>query len=127
MNSNHQPRKHARNETPTVETPTIDEPIVAEPIEAPLADEAPVEETTPPGSSGSGFRVILYDDDYHAQDEVAEQIYKATKYPPRKCWAIMMEAHAKGRAICFHGAREKCQKVARVLREIRLQCEVDCD
>ena len=105
------------------ETPTIDEPLVAEP----QIEDAPVEETAPPGGSGGGFRVILYDDEYHAQDEVAEQIHKATKYPPRKCWAIMMEAHAKGRAICFHGVREKCHHVARVLREIRLQCEVDCD
>lgn len=76
---------------------------------------------------GDGFRVILYDDDFHGMEEVAAQIHRATDYPPLQCWAIMLEAHNKGRAICYRGSREKCHTVTRVLREIRLQCEVDCD
>ena len=98
-----------------------------EPATAPEVEDAPLEESTPPGSAGGKYRVILYDDDHHGQDEVAEQLQKATQYSMRKCWQIMMEANDKGRAVCFHGPREKCQGVTRVLREIRLQCEVDCD
>lgn len=89
--------------------------------------EAPVEQDAPPGSGGEGYRVILYNDDHHYQHEVAEQLQKATEYPMSRCWDIMMEAHRKGRAICYHGSRERCHRVARILREISLQCEVDCD
>lgn len=89
--------------------------------------ESPTEQAMPPGSSGEGFRVILYNDDHHSQDEVAAQLHKATEYPLSRCWAIMLETDRKGRAICYHGTREKCQHVTRVLREIHLQCEIDCD
>ncbi len=111
------------------ETPTIDDPLVAEPAveDAPAPVGAPVLEPTTPDESRGGFRVILYDDDHHGQEEVAEQIHKATEYPMLKCWSIMMEANNKGRAICFNGGRQKCRHVTQVLREINLQCEVDCD
>ena len=79
-----------------------------------------------PKNSG-GFRVVLYNDDDHSEDEVALQIQKATGCDLEKAVAIMLEAHTKGRAICFHGERKECHRVARVLREIRLQVEVDCD
>lgn len=119
--------QHMKLESP-LGTPTVDEPIVAEPIvDEPEVEASPAPKRTPPGSGGSGYRVILYDDDHHGQDEVAAQLQKATEYSMLKCWAIMMEAHSKGRAICYHGTREKCHQVAKVLREIRLQCEVDCD
>jgi ATP-dependent Clp protease adapter protein ClpS len=100
-----------------------------------VAPDVDVEETAgeqiapaPPGEgAGEGYRVILYDDDHHEMAEVAAQIHKATQYPPMQCWEIMLEAHRKGRALCYKGSREKCHQVTRVLREIRLQCEVDCD
>lgn len=88
-----------RTETETAETPT-DEPT---------------------------YRVILYNDDHHSVDEVVLQIQKATGYDLYKATSIMLEAHTKGRAVCFRGERGQCQKVARILRQIRLQVEVDCD
>lgn len=109
--------------TALTEPPAVDEPLVEEPD----VEDAPVPESTPPGGGAGGYRVILYDDDHHGMDEVAVQLHKATQYAMPKCWAIMLEAHRKGRAICYQGTREKCQGVTRVLREIRLQCEVDCD
>jgi len=84
-------------------------------------------ETTSGGTGDSDYRVILYNDDYHSQDQVTGQLHKATGYTWQKCYAIMMEAHANGRAICYRGDRAKCHQVTRVLREIHLQCEVDCD
>ncbi|PQV64633.1 ATP-dependent Clp protease adaptor protein ClpS [Abditibacterium utsteinense] len=77
--------------------------------------------------AGNGYRVLLYNDDHTEVDDVIKQIIKATQCSVDKAVQIMLEAHHKGRAICYRGAREKCQKVALVLREIRLQCEVDCD
>lgn len=80
-----------------------------------------------PGGTGSDFRVVLYNDEVHNMDEVVEQVMKATACDVEKAIYITLEAHRKGRAVCFKGDRAKCHEVARILREIRLQCEVDCD
>lgn len=80
-----------------------------------------------PGSGGTNYRVVLYNDEVHGMDEVVEQLLKATACELEQAIHITLEAHKKGRAICFKGDRSKCHKVAQVLREIRLQCEVDCD
>ena len=89
--------------------------------------ENPAPITATPTSQVGDYRVIIYNDDYHGTDEVIMQIHKATFYALQKCAEIMLEAHMKGRAVCYHGSREDCHRVAKVLREIRLQCEVDCD
>ncbi len=102
-------------------------PILAFPEYEEEGDVLTVERPDEPGSSGSDYRVILYNDDFHTVDDVIVQLMKATKCDLEKAVQITVEAHRKGRAVCFRGDRGKCQKVARVLREIRLQCEVDCD
>lgn len=96
---------------------------VAETIVAPA--EIGAKETT--DQTSDGYRVILYNDEYHSMDEVIFQLQKATGCTVEKAIDIMLEAHTKGRAVCHKGGRDDCQKVCRVLREIRLQCEVDCD
>jgi ATP-dependent Clp protease adaptor protein ClpS len=72
-------------------------------------------------------RVILYTDDWHTFDDVITQVVKA-----RACDAAAAEVHAwrvhtEGRSLVFHGPRADCERVAGVLREIRLQVEVDWD
>jgi ATP-dependent Clp protease adapter protein ClpS len=96
---------------------------------APAVLERPALERrrSPDDDTTSSHRVILYNDDYHSEDEVVLQIQKATGYELQRAIEIMLEAHITGRAICFRGDREDCQRVARVLREIKLQVEVDCD
>lgn len=89
-----------------------------------LLEELQREETI---SSGDGYRVILYNDEWHGMDEVVLQLQKATGCTVEKALEIMIEAHSKGRAICHRGERDECQRVAKILREIRLQVEVDCD
>ena len=79
------------------------------------------------GDPTGGYRVILYNDDWHAMDEVVFQIQKATGCSLEKAEMHTIEAHVTGRTIVFRGERERCRQVASVLREIRLQCEVDCD
>lgn len=71
------------------------------------------------------YVVILYNDDYHTQEEVILQVRKATAYPLARCVEIMWEAHTKGRAIAYTGSQADCERVARVLRQIRLQVETD--
>ncbi len=79
------------------------------------------------GNEGGAFRVILYNDEWHPMDQVIEQVMKACECGKLKAMKITIDAHRKGRAVCYKGNRGKCQKVAKVLREIRLQCEVDSD
>lgn len=86
-----------------------------------------LEQIGEPGSSGSDYRVILYNDNDHGIEEVIEQVMKATECDVEEAVKIVVEVDRKGRGICFRGDRAKCHKVAKVLREIRLQCEVDCD
>lgn len=97
--------------------------------EPPMEVERPAqEERDSTGGSGTGdYRVILYNDEWHGQDEVILQLQKATGCDLHTAISIMLEAHTRGRARCYHGSRAECHRVARVLREIHLQCEVDCD
>ena len=96
-------------------------------IESAQTIENPLTTPSIPTSEVGDYRVIIYNDDHHGMDEVVTQLHKATGYALPKCAEIMLEAHIRGRAICYHGSREDCHRVAKVLREIRLQCEVDCD
>lgn len=71
------------------------------------------------------WNVILYNDDWHAIDEVVLQVQKATGYSLERAVEVTLEAHQRGRAVAFTGDKEECKLVATVLREIRLQVEID--
>jgi ATP-dependent Clp protease adaptor protein ClpS len=107
--------------------------VIPQLLNDPETIEAPQKEThevTAPGNTGStdsDYRVVLYNDDFHSMDEVVLQLQKATGCDEHAAINITMEAHMHGRAVCYHGSREECHRVARILREIRLQVEVDCD
>ena len=76
-------------------------------------------------SSDGPYVVILYNDDYHDIDEVVSQIQKATGYAMERSFSIMYEAHTRGRAITYTGGQDACERVAAILRQIRLQVETD--
>lgn len=71
------------------------------------------------------YVVILYNDDVHEMGEVVEQTQRATGYDIERCIHIVLEAHIQGRAIAYTGSETDCERVARVLRQIRLQVETD--
>jgi ATP-dependent Clp protease adapter protein ClpS len=71
------------------------------------------------------FVVILYNCDCHTFDEVILQMQKATGCSVEKASQVAHEVHNSGRAIAFSGSLEKCEKVAAVLRQIKLQVETD--
>ncbi len=71
------------------------------------------------------YVVILYNDDHHDMEEVIEQLQRATGYEIERCIQVMLEAHTQGRAIAFTGSETECERVARILRQIRLQVETD--
>ena len=69
--------------------------------------------------------VILYDCDCHTFDDVETILQKATGCSLEKAEAIALEVHTKGRAICYSGTEEDCERVARIIGSIRLQVETD--
>lgn len=72
-------------------------------------------------------RVILYNDDVHTFDDVTGQLMIATHCSFEVGQAHAYRVHTQGRDIVFQGKREDCEKVAGILRRIRLHVEVDWD
>ncbi|HET8759892.1 MAG TPA: ATP-dependent Clp protease adaptor ClpS [Nitrospiria bacterium] len=89
--------------------------------------EAPTRQEQPAlgDSVGDRFRVILYNDDVHAFDDVVRQVQRATGVSTEEAFAITLQAHEAGRAVCYVGSSDACDKVAGILREIALHVEID--
>ena len=71
------------------------------------------------------WNVILFNDDVHSFDEVVLQVQRATGASLDRAVAVTMEAHTRGRAVCYTGPLERCEHVAAVLRQINLTVEID--
>lgn len=69
--------------------------------------------------------VILYNCDCHTFDDVIYILMKATGCTAEKGLQIAIEVDTKGRAICFSGSKEECDRVADIIGSIRLQVETD--
>lgn len=71
------------------------------------------------------YVVILYNDDWHSFDDVIGILQKAIGCTVEEGLQIALRVHLEGRAICFSGEREPCERVAKIIASIRLQVEVD--
>jgi ATP-dependent Clp protease adaptor protein ClpS len=104
-------------------SPRLEDPGTDPPAERPGVGTLEVaEEET---ATALPYFVILYNDDFHSIDEVVLQVQKAAGVSMHEAFEITMEAHSEGRAVCYSGDIESCEKVAGVLREIRLTVEID--
>ena len=104
--------------------PTIDAPVISpSPLGLPGFDE--IEDIRRGFEIDGPWIVILYNDDWHTFEEVESILQKATGCALEKATAIAMEVHLKGRAICFSGSKEECDRVAAIIATIRLQVETD--
>ncbi len=81
-------------------------------------EEMETETTTP-------YFVVLFDDDFHTIDQVVHQVQKATGLSAHDAFEVTVEAHEKGRAVCYSGELEECERVGNILREIKLTVEID--
>lgn len=77
------------------------------------------------GDLDSPYIVILYNCDCHTFDDVIRQMQKATGCSYEKGEAVAYEVDSRGRAVVFSGSQVECERVANILREIRLQVETD--
>lgn len=78
-----------------------------------------------PDADTGGWKVILYNCDCHSFDEVIHRLQVATGCTQAKAEQIAEEAHHRGRAIAYTGEEAECERVAGILRAIRLQVETD--
>jgi ATP-dependent Clp protease adaptor protein ClpS len=74
---------------------------------------------------GEPWTVILFNDDYHAFDEVIAQVQKATGCSAGEAFQITYAAHTNGQAVAYVGDKLQCEQVAKVLREIDLHVELE--
>ncbi len=91
--------------------------VLPAPADAPVAD--------PEHFAGEGFRVTLFNDDFHSIDEVVGQILKALKCELDIAVDIMLRAHTRGSATVIIADQATADGVASVLREILLVVSVE--
>ena len=95
------------------------------PATMPGVREAPTEQAERHSGLGGPYIVILYNCECHDFDQVETQLQKATGCTLEKAEALAMEVHTTGRAVVYAGEEDKCDQVAAILRQIRLQVETD--
>lgn len=91
--------------------------VMPAPAEAPVFD--------PEHFAGEGFRVTLFNDDFHSIDEVVGQILKALECELDMAVDIMLRAHTRGSATVVIADQTTADGVASVLREILLVVSVE--
>lgn len=74
---------------------------------------------------GNPWQVVLFNDEDHSFDEVILQIQKATGYSLERATQITMRVHQNGKALVYVGAKNECEKVANVLKQIQLIVQIE--
>jgi len=92
-----------------------------QPAVAPVHDPSTETEHYP----GEGFRVTLFNDDFHTMDEVVGQVLKALSCTLEVAVHITVKAHTRGSATVIIAEQETADAVATVLREIALVVSVE--
>jgi ATP-dependent Clp protease adaptor protein ClpS len=84
-------------------------------------------ETKTTTGTGTGYaaRTLLFNDDLHTFEEVANQLVKATRCTFARGLALANAVHHLGSAIVYEGHLERCEAVAMVLEEIKLKTRVE--
>ena len=73
-----------------------------------------------------GTRVLLFNDEIHTFDEVANQIIKAIGCDFDKAMQLTNEVHNDGKTSVYEGELEECLRVSGILEEIALLTQIEC-
>lgn len=71
------------------------------------------------------WQVVLFNDEVHSFDEVILQLQKATGCSLERAAELTLRVHQNGKASVFFGPKEKCDRVAAILGQIRLGTQVE--
>ena len=78
-----------------------------------------------PGTGGFGAKTILFNDNVHTFDEVANQLVRAIRCSFSQAMSFANQVHSEGSAIVYTGHLERCEAVAMVLEQIALKVKVE--
>jgi ATP-dependent Clp protease adapter protein ClpS len=73
---------------------------------------------------GSGFLVIVYDNDKNTWDEVTMILQKATSCTLEEAEIETWEVDNLGKSVVHHGGQEECNRAAGIIRTIGIRVEV---
>jgi hypothetical protein len=65
--------------------------------------------------STSGWKTIIFNCYCHTFDNVVSQLMRATRFSREKCTSITETAEITGSATVCEGAKDYCEKIARML------------
>jgi len=94
--------------------------------EMPDVEIKQMEEVETTNISNFNAKVILFNDDVHTFDEVAEQIVKAINCTYNYAMDITNDVHVHGKAVVYDGDMAECLNVSAVLEEIHLRTQIEC-
>ena len=72
-----------------------------------------------------GKKVILYNDEFNSFDHVEECLRKICFKSKSEAKKIALEAHNKGKSVCYKGSLEECETVASLMAENNLTVSVE--
>ena len=73
---------------------------------------------------GSGFLVIVYDNDKNTWDQVVTILQKATSCPLEEAEIETWEVDNLGKSVVHHAGQEECERAAGIIRTIGIRVEV---
>ena len=73
---------------------------------------------------GSGYIVIVYDNDKNTWDEVTMILQKATGCTLEEAEIETWEVDNLGKSVVHHGGKEECDRAAGIIRTIGIRVEV---
>ena len=74
--------------------------------------------------TGSGYIVIVYDNDKNTVDQVIQILMQATACTQEEAEIETWEVHHLGKSVVHHGGQEECDRVAGIIRTIGIRVEV---
>ena len=73
---------------------------------------------------GSGYLVIVYDNDKNTWEEVTTILQRATGCTLQEAEIETWEVDNLGKSVVHHGAEEECNRAAGIIRTIGIRVEV---
>ena len=74
--------------------------------------------------NGSGFIVIVYDNDKNTWDQVTGILMKATACTLEEAEIETWEVDQLGKSVVHHGSQQECERAASIIRTIGIRVEV---
>ena len=113
-------RVHRRAKAGTVDGAAVTTPVQPG-VTLPDLEEKITDRTT---GGGSGFLVIVYDNDKNTWHEVVTVLQKATGCTQEEAEIETWEVDTLGKSVVHHAGQEECERAAGIIRTIGIRVEV---